>query len=259
MRRTGRYSPGRGIHSLSLIHILFFAGQVCGSSGYEEAAAQGLMAGLNASLYLREREPLILTRDQGYIGVLIDDLTTLGTPEPYRMMTSRAEYRLILRQDNADLRLTRLGYEAGLAGEERYRAVERKERDLARGLAYLEQRRLTAAETERVGEALGAPIQPGATLWSILARNDAAFDTVTPYLAESFSPGVARQMEIQVKYQGYIQRQERDIQAFLRMEQAVLPDDLDYQAISSLRIEARELSLIHIYIMLKHCKMEKHL
>lgn len=219
---------------------LFFAGQVCGSSGYEEAAAQGLMAGLNASLYLREREPLILTRDQGYIGVLIDDLTTLGTPEPYRMMTSRAEYRLILRQDNADLRLTRLGYEAGLAGEERYRAVERKERDLARGLAYLEQRRLTAAETERVGEALGAPIQPGATLWSILARNDAAFDTVTPYLAESFSPGVARQMEIQVKYQGYIQRQERDIQAFLRMEQAVLPDDLDYQTISSLRIEARE-------------------
>ncbi|MCD7881376.1 MAG: tRNA uridine-5-carboxymethylaminomethyl(34) synthesis enzyme MnmG [Clostridiales bacterium] len=223
---------------------LYGAGQFNGSSGYEEAAAQGFVAGVNAALRLLGREPLILRRDQGYIGVLIDDLVTKGTNEPYRMMTSRTEYRLVQRQDNADQRLTPVGYRLGLVSRERYEAVLEKYRQVDRELERLEHTgaattpALTAFLEER-GES--APTS-GAKLSALLRRPKISYDDLAPFDPERprLPRLVTEQVEIQLKYDGYIQRQNRQIAQFQRMEERALPENVDYNQIQSLRIEARQ-------------------
>ena len=223
---------------------LYGAGQFCGSSGYEEAAVQGFMAGVNAALKLKGKPPLVLSRGQAYIGALIDDLVTKGTDEPYRMMTSRSEYRLLLRQDNADNRLTAIGHRLGLvsgeclaAVEEKYRAVDREIRRLAsHGLP-------PSAELNEFLESRGtAPVHDGASLLALLRRPQVRYGDLRRFDPDmpDLPPEAAEQVEISVKYEGYIQRQAQEVEELRRMEGRKLPPDLDYAAIQGLRLEARE-------------------
>ena len=223
---------------------LYGAGQFNGSSGYEEAAAQGFVAGVNAALKILGRKPMVLRRDQGYIGVLIDDLVTKGTNEPYRMMTSRTEYRLLQRQDNADQRLTPVGYEIGLVSKERYEAVLEKYRQVERELERLEHTGAApspelAAFLEKKGESFP---QSGAKLASLLRRPRISYEELAPFDLErpELDRLVTEQVEIRLKYDGYIERQARQIKEFQRMENRALPGDVDYSQIQSLRIEARQ-------------------
>ena len=223
---------------------LYGAGQFNGSSGYEEAAVQGFVAGVNAALKLLGREPLVLKRSESYIGTLIDDLVTKGTEEPYRMMTSRSEYRLVLRQDNADARLAAIGHRIGLVSDARLRAVEEKYEAVAREIRRLEH--TGAAGTPSLNALLAekgtAAVDSGCRLIDLLRRPQltyddlAAFDPGRPALP----PAVREQVEISVKYEGYIQRQLRQAAEFEKLERRVLPEDMDYSAIQGLRLEARE-------------------
>ena len=225
------------------IRGLFGAGQMNGSSGYEEAAAQGLIAGINAAMRVQGREPLVLDRSEAYIGVLIDDLVTKENREPYRMMTSRAEYRLLLRQDNADLRLREKGYRVGLVSEEDYQKTLRKKEAIEGEIKRLNQTMVREGEglAELRKRCPEAPIHAGCSLSVLLRRPEMTYEMLSlvsemPDLPEN----VKEQVEINIKYEGYIQRQKRQVEQFKRLEGKKIPDDLDFNQVGSLRLEARQ-------------------
>lgn len=222
---------------------LFSAGQSNGTSGYEEAAVQGLMAGINAMMKINGREPLVLRRDEAYIGVLIDDLVTKGTSEPYRMMTSRAEYRLLLRQDNADLRLTEKGRAIGLVDDKRYGIFTEKRTALERTVSELGKQNISPnAENNAKLEAMGtAPLRSGSSLLDLLRRKEVTYSKLQQaFDLPELAPQVAEQAEIFAKYEGYITKQRQEVERFMKLENKRLPDDIDYRAIKELSSEAAE-------------------
>ena len=223
---------------------LFSAGQFNGSSGYEEAAAQGIIAGINAARYIQNKESLVIDRSQGYIGVLIDDLVTKESHEPYRMMTSRAEYRLLLRQDNADMRLTKIGYEVGLVDKERYDYVCKKEKLIDEEIERLENYKIGAAkENQDILESLNSsPLKTATTLAELIRRPELNYDLIKPLDHErpELSDDVREQVNINIKYKGYIERQKKQVENFKKLENKKIPEDFDYSKVGSLRIEAAQ-------------------
>lgn len=223
---------------------LFSGGQFNGSSGYEEAAAQGLVAGINAAMYLKGEEPLILGRSESYIGVLIDDLVTKETKEPYRMMTSRAEYRLLLRQDNADLRLSKYGYRVGLISKERYDWVEKKEQLIADEIKRLDSVHVGAnSKVQELLEQYGSvPLNTGTSLSELIRRPELCYEMLAPIDPDrvELPAEVIEQININIKYDGYIKRQIKQVEHFKKLEKKRIPENFDYDDVGSLRLEARQ-------------------
>jgi len=223
---------------------LYGAGQFNGSSGYEEAAVQGLVAGINAALKIQGKDPLILTRDTSYIGTLIDDLVTKGTEEPYRIMTSRSEYRLLHRQDNADRRLTHIGAAVGLVPAERLAQVEEKYQAVEREIRRLESCGVPASKelNEMLAKRESTPVESSARLADLLRRPQVTYGDIAPFDANrpELPESVTQEVEIQVKYAGYLARQEKQVAEFKKEEARLLPADLDYESIAGLRLEARQ-------------------